>query len=74
MFQASSGLRQGDALSLSLFVIFIDFLSHLILRAESANAIHGIKIGKHCPLISHLLYTDDATFFYRTNSLQLQDY
>lgn len=65
LFQSSCGLRQGDPLSPALFVIFIDLLSRMLLRAEAHGVLHGVKIGRNCPAISHLLYADDATIFCR---------
>lgn len=67
MFHSSRGLSQGDPFSPALFVIFIDLLSRLLLRAEAAGAIHGVKIGRQCLAISHLLYADDATIFCRAS-------
>lgn len=64
-FQSSRGLQQGDPLSSALFVIFIDLLSRLLLRAEAHVDLHGVKIGQCHPPVSHLLYADDATIFWR---------
>ena len=53
-FETTSGVRQGDTLSLTLFCIFINDL------AVELNKLNlGIKIGHTC--ISILLYADDIT-------------
>lgn len=64
-FLSSRGLRQGDPLSPALFVIFIDLLSRLLTRAEVCGDLHGVKIGRCCPPVSHLLYADDVTILCR---------
>lgn len=70
LFHSSRGLRQGDPLSPALFVLFIDLLSQMLLRAEAVGDIHGVKIGRHCPTISHLLFIDDATIFCRASVVE----
>lgn len=70
MFPSTRGLRQGDPLSPALFTIFIDLLSRLMIQAEATGYIQGIKVGRHCSRISHLLYADDATFFVKADLVQ----
>ena len=59
----SSGVRQGDSLSPTLFVIFIDDLSH---ETKSLNA--GIYIGGK--LLHMLLYADDIVQVVHTRNYQ----
>jgi hypothetical protein len=60
-------LRQGDPLSPYLFIICVEGLSALIRQAEARGDIHGVKICKNAPIISHLLFADDCFLFFRAN-------
>ncbi|XP_074306594.1 putative mitochondrial protein AtMg01250 [Silene latifolia] len=64
-FQPTRGLRQGDPLSPYLFILCAEALSNLMRRAVEANSIHGIRIARNAPAISHLLFADDSIFFAR---------
>jgi hypothetical protein len=58
------GLRQGDPLSPYLFIICAEGLSALIRQAEARGDIHGTKICRNAPIISHLLFADDCFLFF----------
>lgn len=62
-FFTPRGLRQVDLMSSVLFTIYFDLLSRLITRAESQQDIHGVKISRGGPLISHLMFADDLAIF-----------
>ncbi|XP_058111996.1 uncharacterized protein LOC131255315 [Magnolia sinica] len=57
------GLRQGDPLSPALFIIGAKVLSRGLNRLLSHHQVLPFKLGKGCPPISHLLYTDDTLLF-----------
>jgi hypothetical protein len=59
------GLRQGDPLSPYLFIICAKGLLTLIKQAEARGDIHGAKICRNAPTISHLLFADDCFLFFR---------
>jgi hypothetical protein len=59
------GLRQGDPLSPYLFIICAEGLSALIRQAENRGELHGIKICRKAPIISHLLFADDCFLFFK---------
>ena len=65
-FQSSRGLRQGDPLSLYLFVIGMEAFSGLLKHAVEGNFLFSSRIanriGKEL-IISHLLYIDDTLLF-----------
>lgn len=56
----NQGIRQGDPLSPYLFIICVEGLSALIRKYEDRGWIHGIKICRKAPAISHMLFVDDS--------------
>lgn len=59
-FIPSWGLRQGDPISHFLFLICAEGLSALLSDAEERKLIHGVKISRNVPTISHLFFADDS--------------
>ncbi|KAL5572407.1 hypothetical protein UlMin_022004 [Ulmus minor] len=64
----SRGLRQGDPLSLYLFVVCAHGLSKLLSHFEERKLFSGIRIGCVCPFISHLFFADDNLIFCKAKS------
>lgn len=62
-FKPSRGIRQGDPLSPYLFIIVANVLSYMMRKAIAEDKIHGIKLNRTCPTLSHLLFADDSIFF-----------
>jgi hypothetical protein len=67
-FFPSRGLRQGDPPSPFLFILGAEILSRLIEREESLGLLHGIKMARMCPPISHILFADDVIIFSKANA------
>ncbi|KAA3464428.1 reverse transcriptase [Gossypium australe] len=65
-FKPSRGLRQGDPLSLYLFLICSEGLSALMRIAKKKGLIRGAKASRKGPEISHLLFADDCMMFGET--------
>lgn len=68
----SRGIRQGDPLSPYLFILCAEGLSVLLNQAESRGDIHGIRVARGSPSISHLLFADDCLLFFKANQREVQ--
>ena len=69
-FQPSRGLRQGDPHSPFLFILGTEIMSRLLLREEMLGSLHGLKIARLSPPISHLLFAYDVIIFSKANSAE----
>lgn len=61
----SRGLRQGDPISLYLFLLCAEGLTTLINRNQIIGGIHGCKIVNGAPIVTHLFFADDCYLFFR---------
>lgn len=59
------GLRQGDPLSHYLFILCVEVFFGFILKAQQTCVVHGLKIARSAPEITHLFYVDDSLLFCR---------
>lgn len=53
-----------------LFILCAEGLSALINKYESQGLIHGIKISRQAPSVSHLLFTDDSYLFSKVSDTE----
>lgn len=58
-------LDNGTPYLLIFFIICAECLTSLIKKAERAGSIHGARICRGAPIISHLLFVDDSFLFFR---------
>ncbi|KAK9095318.1 hypothetical protein Scep_026787 [Stephania cephalantha] len=61
--KAQRGLRQGDPLSPSLFILVADILGRMLDRAKESGVAKGIEVGRERIQISHLQFVDDSLLF-----------
>ena len=66
------GLRQWNPLSSYLFIMCTGALISNIKKAEREKLLTGMKVARGCPLISHLLFTDDSLFFCKAQKEECQ--
>ncbi|KAJ0805638.1 putative RNA-directed DNA polymerase [Helianthus annuus] len=59
-FNCQKGIRQGDPASPFLFLAVMEALSGMIKKACSVGVFEGIRLPNQGPILSHLLYADDA--------------
>lgn len=62
-FLSSRGIRQGDPLSLYIFILCMKYLASLILYVVDAHSWLGIRISRDGPTFSHLFFADDLILF-----------
>ena len=58
------GIKQGDPLSLYLFLLSVDGLSSMPRKATETSHLHGITLCKGEVQISHLFFANDSLLFY----------
>ena len=63
----TKGIRQGDLLSIYLFILCANILSRMLLDIENKRFIQGIDLRKEEMPISHLFFADDILLFMKLN-------
>lgn len=59
------GLRQGDPLSPCLFILMDESLSVMLRVQEEEGALHGLRVARGAPSVSHLFFPDDCFFSFK---------
>ena len=67
-FSPSRGIRQGDPLSPYLFILCMEYLSHLIELKCRDGSWTPLTASRGNVGISHLLFVDDIILFYKVDS------
>lgn len=63
---------KGNRRPHTLFIICAEGLSVLLKKLEARGEIHGIKVCRGAPLLTHLLFVDDCFLFCRANEKEAQ--
>lgn len=64
-FTPSRGIRQGDPISPYLFLLCAEGLTCMLKNSGPAYISRGVRVSRHAPWISHLLFADDSLIFMR---------
>lgn len=66
-FAPSRGLKQGDPLSLYLFLLVTEVLSCMIQAAVDREFLDGVQMSRNGLIISHLFFANDMLLFLKTD-------
>ncbi|XP_019155316.1 PREDICTED: uncharacterized protein LOC109152193 [Ipomoea nil] len=66
------GLRQGDPLSPYLFILVAECLSVMLRVREEEGMLHGLRVVRGAPAISHLFFADDCLLLFRANNFEAE--
>ncbi|XP_030494914.1 uncharacterized protein LOC115710703 [Cannabis sativa] len=66
------GLRQGDPLSLYLFLICAEGFSTLLKKYERHQWLTRCKVARGAPRVSHMLFVDDNYVYCKANGMEAQ--
>lgn len=71
-FTSTQGLKQGDPLSPSLFIIGVEVLSRLLNNLLNCEHFLPFSMSHRGPIINHLSYADDLVIFTSGNTKSIK--
>ncbi|GKV48718.1 hypothetical protein SLEP1_g55522 [Rubroshorea leprosula] len=71
-FQPKRGLRQGDPLSLYLFIMVMEKLSHMIMSQLQEHKWTPFQLSRGGLTLSHLFFADDLMLFGKASITQIE--
>ncbi|XP_072061954.1 uncharacterized protein [Arachis hypogaea] len=74
LFKMKRGLRQGDPLSLFLFVLVVDVLHRMLEEAVRNGRLSPLLVGRDHIELSHLQFADDTILFYPPEDETIKNY
>ena len=72
LIHPSRGLYQGDPLSPSLFLLYVEGLHALIQQVENSGKLHGVSLCRKAPKVSHFFFANDSLLFCQANDNDYQ--
>jgi hypothetical protein len=67
-FAPTRGIRQGDPISLYLFLLAVEGLSSLLKTRDHLSQLSGLQVAPLAPPVNHVLFADDSPLFFKANS------
>jgi hypothetical protein len=67
LINPSCGIRQGNPLSLYLFIMCVEALSLMLQLAKRKKEITGVQIARGRVRLNHLFLADDSLLFCKVN-------
>ncbi|XP_060190534.1 uncharacterized protein LOC132619737 [Lycium barbarum] len=71
-FQSSRGVKEGDPLSPTLFILAAEVLSRNLNNLHNVPQFRGFGMPNWSPKVNHLAYVDDMIIFSSTDVMSLQ--
>lgn len=71
-FKSSRGVRQGDPIAPSLFIIAEESLSRSLKEAQAQGQIDRFQGPRRAPTVSHLLFADDTLIFTKASIVSIK--
>ena len=68
----SRGIRQGDPLSLYLFLLCVEGFNSLLFHVEMEGRIKGVSICRRAPSVTNLMFVDDSILFCRATLREVE--